>query len=126
MESQSENPVAFIRFRMASTYPALVRQFTSIQKYPMLNSWTEPVNASELLAGFTRELGISNASEMSAHAAIIEDITMNINETKVKPVTRPSNQSTSPNAIRMMVKFLNIVYTGMLKNCYRFVQALGG
>ena len=32
------------------------------------------------------------------------------------PVTEPPNHSTSPYAIRMIVRFLNIVYTGIERN----------
>jgi hypothetical protein len=62
MESQSENPVALIFFRMDSTYrmngilklaqpaekytaltyAALVRQFSNIQRYPIFNPRTAP------------------------------------------------------------------------------------
>lgn len=35
-------------------------------------------------------------------------------------VTLPPNQSTSPYAIKMMVKFLKMVYIGMGKYCNAF------
>ena len=44
-------------------------------------------------------------------------LTINVNEIIIIEVTLPPNQSTSPYAIRMMVKFLKIVYTGMGKYC---------
>jgi hypothetical protein len=50
---------------------------------------------------------------MSAQAATIELSTIRPNEKRVMEVTEPPNHSTSPYAIRIMVKFLNIVYTGM-------------
>lgn len=42
---------------------------------------------------------------------------MSANETSVRPVTWPPNQSTSPYAMRMMVIFLKMVYTGIERNC---------
>lgn len=47
--------------------------------------------------------------EMSDQAAMREESTMRPNETSVKLETDPLNQITSPYAIRMMVRFLNIV-----------------
>lgn len=37
-------------------------------------------------------------------------------ENNAIPVTEPPNHSTSPYAIRMIVRFLNIVYTGIERN----------
>lgn len=53
---------------------------------------------------------------MSAQAAMMELKTIRPKERSVMLVTEPPNQSTSPYAMRMMVKFLKIVYTGMLRN----------
>ena len=54
---------------------------------------------------------------MSAQAAMTELRTIKPNENRAIPVTEPPNQSTSPYAIMMVVKFLNMVYTGIVKNC---------
>jgi hypothetical protein len=56
------------------------------------------------------------AALMSAQAATIEDRTINPKENSVRRVTEPPNHRTSPYAIRMMVKFLKIVYTGTERN----------
>ena len=42
--------------------------------------------------------------------------TMRPKEKSAMGVTEPPNQSTSPYAIRMMVRFLKMVYTGMDRN----------
>ena len=39
--------------------------------------------------------------------------TINPKEKRAMPVTEPPNHRTSPYAIKMMVKFLKIVYTGI-------------
>jgi hypothetical protein len=46
---------------------------------------------------------------MSAQAATRELRTINPNENKAMGVTEPPNQSTSPYAIKMMVRFLKMV-----------------
>lgn len=40
-----------------------------------------------------------------------------MNDPKAMVVTLPPNHKTSPYAIKIIVKFLKIVYTGILKNC---------
>jgi len=52
---------------------------------------------------------LSSACLISAHAAMIELNTIRPNEKSVRPVTEPPNHSTSPYAIRMIVKFLKMV-----------------
>jgi hypothetical protein len=46
---------------------------------------------------------------MSAHAAMMELKTIKPNEKRAMGVTEPPNQSTSPYAMRMIVKFLKMV-----------------
>jgi hypothetical protein len=46
---------------------------------------------------------------MSAQAAMMELRTISPKEKRVMGVTEPPNQSTSPYAIKMMVKFLKMV-----------------
>jgi hypothetical protein len=53
---------------------------------------------------------------MSAHAAMTELKTMRPKEKRAMGVTEPPNQSTSPYAMRMMVRFLKMVYTGIDRN----------
>lgn len=59
---------------------------------------------------------LDSACWMSAHAAMTELKTMRPKEKSAMGVTEPPNQSTSPYAIRMMVRFLKMVYTGMDRN----------
>lgn len=59
---------------------------------------------------------------MSAQAAMIELSTIKPNENKAMDETAPPNHSTSPYAIKMIVKFLKIVYTGIER--YRRAQVL--
>lgn len=59
---------------------------------------------------------LANACWISAHAAIMELATINPNENRAIGVTEPPNQRTSPYAIRMIVRFLKMVYTGMERN----------
>lgn len=47
-------------------------------------------------------------------------LTINKKDTIIMEVTLPPNQSTSPYAIKIMVKFLKIVYIGMGKYCNAF------
>ncbi len=49
-------------------------------------------------------------------------MTMSPKLSNAMPVTLPPNHSTSPYAINIMVKFLKMVYTGMLKNCSALVE----
>lgn len=53
---------------------------------------------------------------MSAQAAITLDRAIRPNDSSAILVTVPPNHSTSPYAIRMMVRFLKMVYTGMDRN----------
>ncbi len=46
---------------------------------------------------------------MSAQAAMTELRTISPKENRAMPVTEPPNQSTSPYAIKMVVRFLKIV-----------------
>ena len=54
---------------------------------------------------------------ISAHAATTDDSTISPKENSVMRVTVPPNHSTSPYAVMMMVRFLKMVYTGMLRDC---------
>lgn len=47
---------------------------------------------------------------------MMELSTISPNESSAMDVTEPPNQSTSPYAIRMMVRFLKMVYTGIERN----------
>jgi hypothetical protein len=53
---------------------------------------------------------------------MIEDKTMRPKEKRAMRVTLPPNQRTSPYAMRMMVKFLKMVYTGMERNLSALVE----
>ena len=98
MESQSENPVALIFFRMDSTYrmndililartaekyraltyAALVRQLSNIQKYPIFSPRTAPAMAwreFKLTPVPTAGSEPARTLETSAQAAITEDNT---------------------------------------------------
>jgi hypothetical protein len=68
------------------------------------------------VASMLERLLLSIACLMSAHAAMMELKTIKPKEKRAIPVTEPPNQSTSPYAMRMMVKFLKIVYTGIERN----------
>jgi hypothetical protein len=52
---------------------------------------------------------LANACWMSAQAAMMELMTMRPNEKSAMGVTEPPNQSTSPYAIKMIVRFLKMV-----------------
>jgi len=79
MVSQSANPVVLIRFRIDRTYAALVRQFTSIQKYPTLRPPMTPamfrsvVKLTPLLTAGNDPL---QAPCTSDHAAITDEMTL--------------------------------------------------
>lgn len=60
---------------------------------------------------------LSTACLMSAQAAMTELKTISPKENRVRFVTEPPNHKTSPYAIRMIVKFLKMVYTGIERNC---------
>ena len=53
---------------------------------------------------------------MSAQAATRELKTIRPKENRAMEVTAPPNHSTSPYAMRIIVKFLKIVYTGIERN----------
>lgn len=59
---------------------------------------------------------------MSAQAAMTELSTIRPKENRAMEDTAPPNHNTSPYAIRIIVKFLKIVYTGMER--YRRAQVL--
>jgi hypothetical protein len=113
----------------------------AIQIYPV---FSEPIVDPD--TGMSRPDIGSNVSgpevhtfERSAHAAMTDDptwlsalintegssriVTINAKATRVRPVTTPLNMNTSPYAMRMIVRFLKIVYTGIERNCciIRFV-----
>lgn len=62
------------------------------------------------------------ACVMSAQAAMMLLSTMRPKLIRAIPVTEPPNHSTSPYAMRMMVKFLKMVYTGMLRNWRALIE----
>jgi hypothetical protein len=47
---------------------------------------------------------------MSDHAAMMDEPTMRAKETRVRPVTLAPNMKTSPYAMRMMVRFLKMLW----------------
>jgi hypothetical protein len=108
--SKSLKLVNLILLRIPSTYAAVQRQLANIQMYPALRVEIRAV-ASELEVPCA-----SNACLISAHAAMTELSTIRPKEKRAIEVTDPPNQSTSPYAIKMMVKFLKIVYTGIDRN----------
>jgi hypothetical protein len=57
------------------------------------------------------------AAWMSAQAATTELKTIKPKDRSIKEVTLPPNQSTSPYAITIMVRFLKMVKTGTERNC---------
>lgn len=95
---------------MHSTNVALQMQLNIIHRYPACSVDTASVAAS--LACPT----LVNACWMSAHAAMTELKTIRPKEKSAMGVTEPPNHSTSPYAIRMMVRFLKMVYTGIERN----------
>lgn len=113
--SKSLKLVNLILLRIPKTYAAVQRQFANIQIYPVLSVEIRAV-ASELEVPWN-----SSACLISAQAAITELKTIRPNENSAIEVTEPPNQSTSPYAIKIMVKFLNMVYTGMDRNRSAFV-----
>lgn len=64
----------------------------------------------------------TTALELSENAAIIDERTINKKLVIVSLDILQSNQKTSPYAIKMIVKFLNIVYTGIERYCKLFKQ----
>lgn len=52
---------------------------------------------------------LASVVDISAQAAITDEPTMRKKEASVRPVTDPPNHSTSPYAIRIIVRFLNIL-----------------
>lgn len=108
--SKSLKFVNLILFRIPSTYVDVQKQLISIQIYPALRV--------EILAVASMEECplLSIACLISAQAAITELRTISPKEKSVMPVTEPPNQSTSPYAMRIIVKFLKIVYTGIERN----------
>lgn len=101
---------------MYRMYDAVDKQFANIHRYPAFKV------ANCAAAAPVAEPWVSRACLMSAQAAITELNTMRPNEKSAMDETAPPNQSTSPYAIRMMVRFLNIVYTGIER--YRRAQVL--
>lgn len=110
--------VSLIRFRMPRTKVAEQKQFSNIQMYPAFS--VEILSAaSPLMLSPPYDC---SACWMSAQAAITLLRTMSPKLSSARFVTLPPNQSTSPYAIKMIVKFLKIVYTGMLRNCNALVE----
>ena len=58
----------------------------------------------------------SRACLISAQAATMELRTINPKENKVMEEIEPPNHRTSPYAVKIMVRFLKIVYTGIERN----------
>jgi hypothetical protein len=86
---------------------------TAIHKYPAFNDPITPLGrgTSAPEVGSTTAISAKDDKvlEISAHAAMTDDPTIRANATRVRPVTDPPNQRTSPYAIRMIVRFLNIL-----------------
>lgn len=95
--------------RIPKTYAAVQNTFMPIHAYPAFRVE---------MASDESEWGPypSIAAWMSAHAATMELSTIRPNESRATGVTLPPNQSTSPYAMTMMVKFLKMVYTGTERN----------
>jgi hypothetical protein len=61
------------------------------------------------------------AALISAHAATIELSAIKPKDSRSSGVTLPPNHRTSPYAMKTMVKFLKMVYTGTDKYCRALV-----
>ena len=91
---------------------------TNIHMYPMLSRPMTPIaevvrDASAPEEGSTSAIPVDSVLsvvEMSDHAAIKDDPTMRKKEASVRPDTDPPNQMTSPYAMRMIVRFLKILW----------------
>ena len=87
---------------------------TAIHKYPAFKDPITPLGrgTSAPEVGSTTAISaaiVDKVLDISAHAAITDDPTIRANATRVRPVTDPPNQRTSPYAMRMIVRFLNIL-----------------
>jgi hypothetical protein len=56
----------------------------------------DPGTASSSPVVWSMDSAADQAEEISAHAAMMDDPTINANETRVRPVTAPLNMKTSP------------------------------
>lgn len=87
---------------------------TAIHRYPAFNFPMTPlgkgISAPEVgSTTATSAARVERVVEISAQAAMTDEPTMRANEARVRPVTDPPNHRTSPYAMRMMVRFLNIL-----------------
>jgi hypothetical protein len=81
------------------------KQLNIIQMYPAFSV--------EIWVPTSWLTGVESACWMSAQAAMTDEKTMRPKEKSINGVTEPPNQRTSPYAIKIMVKFLKMVYTGI-------------
>jgi hypothetical protein len=93
-----------MRFLMTRRYVALQKQLNIIHRYPACS-----VDMASVDAACEPEPMFVRACWMSAQAAMMELRTINPKEKRASGVTAPPNQSTSPYAIRMIVRFLKMV-----------------
>ena len=101
-----------MNLRVPRTYEAVQMTLSPIHAYPAFKV--------EIASAVSPECPMPlRAAWISAHAATMELSTMKPNDSKSNGVTLPPNQRTSPYAITIMVKFLKIVYTGILRYCCR-------
>lgn len=114
--SKSLKLVSLIRFRMPRTYDAVDKQLINIQMYPALRV------ANLVVAAALADPCDSRACLISAHAAIMELSTIRPKENSAMDDTEPPNHSTSPYAIKIIVKFLKMVYTGIERNRRALVE----
>jgi hypothetical protein len=89
-------------------------QFNIIHRYPAFRVEMASVAAS------VAPPKLAKVCPISAHAAMMELITIKPNEKSANGVTEPPNQRTSPYAIKMIVRFLKMVYIGMERYCRAF------
>lgn len=92
------------------------KTFIPIQAYPALR-----VDKASAVSWLLAVVSPYSACWISAQAATIELRTIRPNENRAEAVTLPPNQSTSPYAVTIMVRFLKIVYTGTDRNCRALV-----
>jgi hypothetical protein len=110
--SKSLKPVILIRFLIPKTKVPFGKQLLNIHMYPAFNVATD----SAAVSGASPDL--LRACCISGHDAINELPIIRPNENSVMRVTRePLNHKYSPYAIRMIVRFLKIIYTGTDKYC---------
>ena len=101
---------------MYRLYEAVARQLANIHTYPPLSV------ASCAVAAPVAVPWVSNTYVMSPHAATMELKIIKPKENRDMDETDPPDNSTSPYAIKTMLKFLKIVYTGIER--YRKARVL--